>query len=215
MCPVLLYGILGALLTRRPLSAPDADCERNGNFTPVIKVPPISSGLTGHVCERLRSSLERPLFAWQQGIARRVFGYGSFGARLRAHRRNKPAGIGRRRVPRDRPPGCQPFVVTGAVQRRQHQSERMAAIRRYIGASRRPAQRSLGLQPADSPSRLMRPFPPEASAALLPPPLLRLLPGGAIQFPGGSFLPLWSSAFHGALQWGCFNKLTAQLGPVR
>jgi hypothetical protein len=33
----------------------------------------------------------------------------------------------------------------------------------------------------------------------LPPPLLRLLPGGAIQFPGGSFIPLWSSAFHGAL----------------
>ena len=41
----------------------------------------------------------------------------------------------------------------------------------------------------------MRPFPPEASAALLPPPLL---PGGAIQFPGGPFLPLWTSAFHGA-----------------
>src|SRR5450432_1288011 len=49
----------------------------------------------------------------------------------------------------------------------------------------RPAQRSLGLQPADSPSRQMRPFPPEAPAALLPPPPLRLLPGGAIQFPGG------------------------------
>jgi len=59
----------------------------------------------------------------------------------------------------------------------------------------RPAQRSLVLQPADSPSRLMRPSPPEASAASLPPPLLRLLPGGAIQFPGGSFLPLWTSAF--------------------
>src|SRR5713101_5638421 len=59
----------------------------------------------------------------------------------------------------------------------------------------RPAQRSLVLQPADSPSRLMRPFPPEASAASLPPPLLRLLPGGAIQFPGGSFFPLWTNAF--------------------
>src|SRR6266852_2747554 len=59
----------------------------------------------------------------------------------------------------------------------------------------RPAQRSLVLQPADSPSRLMRPSPPEASAALLPPPPLRLLPGGAIQFPGGSFTPLWTSAF--------------------
>jgi hypothetical protein len=46
----------------------------------------------------------------------------------------------------------------------------------------------------------MRPFPPEASAASLPPPLLRLLPGGAIQLPGGSYLPLWTSAFHGALQ---------------
>src|SRR5260370_28296261 len=59
----------------------------------------------------------------------------------------------------------------------------------------RPAQRSLVLQPADSPSRLLRPFPPEASAASLPPPLLRLLPGGAIQFPGGSFFPLWTNAF--------------------
>jgi hypothetical protein len=48
----------------------------------------------------------------------------------------------------------------------------------------RPAQRSLTLQPADSPSRLMRPSSPEAPAALLPPPPLRL-PGGAIQFPGG------------------------------
>src|SRR5712691_8939778 len=63
----------------------------------------------------------------------------------------------------------------------------------------RPAQRSLLLQPADSPSRLMRPSTPEAPAALLPPPPLRLLPGGAIQFPGGSFIPLWTSAFHGAL----------------
>src|ERR1019366_680838 len=49
----------------------------------------------------------------------------------------------------------------------------------------RPAQRSLALQPADLPGRLMRPSTPEAPAALLPPPPLRLLPGGAIQFPGG------------------------------
>ena len=49
----------------------------------------------------------------------------------------------------------------------------------------RPAQRSLWLQPADLPSRLMRPSTPEAPAALLPSPPLRLLPGGAIQFPGG------------------------------
>ncbi len=48
-----------------------------------------------------------------------------------------------------------------------------------------PAQRSLTLQPADSPSRLMRPSTPEAPAALLPPPPLRLLPGGVIQLPGG------------------------------
>ena len=33
-----------------------------------------------------------------------------------------------------------------------------------------PAQRSLALQPADSPGRLMRPSTPEAPAALLPPP---------------------------------------------
>jgi hypothetical protein len=35
----------------------------------------------------------------------------------------------------------------------------------------------------------------------LPPPLLRLLPGGAIQFPDGPFIPLWTSAFHGAPKW--------------
>jgi hypothetical protein len=49
----------------------------------------------------------------------------------------------------------------------------------------RPAQRSLALQPTDSPSRLMRPSTPEAPAALLSPLPLRLPPGGAIQFPGG------------------------------
>jgi hypothetical protein len=48
-----------------------------------------------------------------------------------------------------------------------------------------PAQRSLTLRPTDSPSRLMRPSAPEAPTALLPSPPLRLLPGGAIQFPGG------------------------------
>ena len=41
----------------------------------------------------------------------------------------------------------------------------------------------------------MRPSTPEAPAALLPPPPLRLLPGGAIQFPGESFFSLWTSAF--------------------
>ena len=59
----------------------------------------------------------------------------------------------------------------------------------------RPAQRSLGLQPADLPSRLLRPSTSEAPAALLPPPPLRLLPGGAIQFPGESFFSLRTSAF--------------------
>src|SRR5258708_9506214 len=72
-----------------------------------------------------------------------------------------------------------------------------------------PAQRSLTLQPADSPSRLMRPSTPEAPAALLPPPPLRLLPGGAIQFPGGSFLPLSSRAFHGALKSPVYNSNVA------
>jgi hypothetical protein len=63
----------------------------------------------------------------------------------------------------------------------------------------RPAQRSLALQPADSPSRLMRPSTPKAPAALLPPPPLRLLPGGAIQFPGGSSSRCGPAPFHGAL----------------
>ncbi len=42
----------------------------------------------------------------------------------------------------------------------------------------RLAQRSLTLRPARLQSRLHDPLPPEASAAFLPPPLLRLLPGG-------------------------------------
>jgi len=46
------------------------------------------------------------------------------------------------------------------------------------------AQRSLRLQHAGSPSRLMRPSTPEAPAVLLPPPPLRLLPDGANQFLG-------------------------------
>ena len=41
----------------------------------------------------------------------------------------------------------------------------------------------------------MRPSTSEAPAALLPPPPLRLLPGGAIQFPDESFFSLWTSAF--------------------
>jgi hypothetical protein len=45
---------------------------------------------------------------------------------------------------------------------------------------------------AESP---MRPSTPKASAASLPPPLLRLLPSGANQFPGGISLPLRISAF--------------------
>jgi hypothetical protein len=72
----------------------------------------------------------------------------------------------------------------------------------------RPAQRSLTLQPADSPSRLMRPSTPEAPAALLPPPPLRLLPGGAIQFPGGSFVPLWTSAFSRRTVIACLRQLS-------
>jgi hypothetical protein len=44
----------------------------------------------------------------------------------------------------------------------------------------------------------MRPSTPKASAASLPPPLLRLLPGGANQFPGGFNSRCGPSPFHGA-----------------
>src|SRR6266436_8139979 len=44
---------------------------------------------------------------------------------------------------------------------------------------------TFGLQ--DSPSRLKRPSSSEAPAASSPPPPLRLLPGGANEFPGGNF----------------------------
>src|SRR3954452_11229295 len=43
-----------------------------------------------------------------------------------------------------------------------------------------------------------RPSTPEASAASLPPLLLRLLPGGANQFPGGTFTHCEPAPFHGA-----------------
>jgi hypothetical protein len=46
----------------------------------------------------------------------------------------------------------------------------------------------------DSPSRLKRPSTSEAPAASLPPLPLRLLPGGANQFPGGTLNPRWTSA---------------------
>jgi len=48
---------------------------------------------------------------------------------------------------------------------------------------------------AKSPSR---PSTPKAPAALSPPPLLRLLPGGANQFPGGSVSRCGPTPFHGA-----------------
>src|SRR5438132_7525388 len=47
----------------------------------------------------------------------------------------------------------------------------------------------------DSPSRLKRPSTSEAPAASLPPLPLRLLPGGANQFPGGTFNPRGTSDF--------------------
>ncbi len=63
----------------------------------------------------------------------------------------------------------------------------------------RPAQRSLRLQPADLPSRLMRPSTPEAPAALLPPPPLRLLPGGASSSRASLSSRCGPTPFHGAL----------------
>jgi hypothetical protein len=45
----------------------------------------------------------------------------------------------------------------------------------------------------------MRPFPSKAPTASLPPLPLRLLPGGANQFPGGSFTRCSPAPFHGAL----------------
>jgi hypothetical protein len=63
----------------------------------------------------------------------------------------------------------------------------------------RPAQRSLALRPACSPSRHCDLFPPKASAASLPLPLLRLLPGGTNQFPGGTSTLCGPAPFHGAL----------------
>src|SRR5712692_5821509 len=44
-----------------------------------------------------------------------------------------------------------------------------------------------------------RPSTPKAPTASLPPLSLRLLPGGANQFPGGSFTRCSPAPFHGAL----------------
>jgi len=63
-----------------------------------------------------------------------------------------------------------------------------------------PAQRLLTLWPARSLSRQGDLFTPEASAALLPLPLLRLLPGGANQFLGGTLTRCGPIVFHGALK---------------
>jgi hypothetical protein len=48
---------------------------------------------------------------------------------------------------------------------------------------------------AESP---LRPSPPKAPAASLPPPLLRLLPGGTNQLPGGTCTRCGPTPFHGA-----------------
>jgi hypothetical protein len=60
---------------------------------------------------------------------------------------------------------------------------------------------------AESP---MRPSTPKASAASLPPPLLRLLPGGANQFPGGFISRYGPSPFHGAPGLATYRELTAK-----
>ena len=63
---------------------------------------------------------------------------------------------------------------------------------------------------AESP---LRPSAPEASAVSLPPLLLRLLPGGANQFPGG-LLPLWTTAFHDAPGNPTYQELAGFLARV-
>ncbi len=47
-----------------------------------------------------------------------------------------------------------------------------------------------------------RPSTPEAPTASFPPPPLRLLPGGANQFPGGTFTRSGPTPFHGAREIG-------------
>ena len=59
----------------------------------------------------------------------------------------------------------------------------------------------------------MRPSTSEAPAALLPPPPLRLLPGGAIQFPGESFFSLWTSAFSRRTVIGMLRQLMCYASP--
>src|SRR6266566_175396 len=51
----------------------------------------------------------------------------------------------------------------------------------------RPAQRSLHVTACMLAKSPTRPSTPEAPTASFPPPPLRLLPGGANQFPGGTF----------------------------
>ena len=72
----------------------------------------------------------------------------------------------------------------------------------------RPAQRSLTLRPTCLPSRPKRPSTPEAPTASFPPPPLRLLPGGANQFPGGTLARSGPVPFHGARVNACYQHLS-------
>src|SRR5215469_14211647 len=53
-----------------------------------------------------------------------------------------------------------------------------------------------------------RPSTPEASAASLPSPPLRLLPGGANQFPGGTSTRCGPAPCHGARHLMCYRHLS-------
>jgi len=98
---------------------------------------------------------------------------------------------------------------------RLHQGVARSMTTRAALRFSRPAQRSLALRPACSPSRLLRPSAPEASAVSLPPLLLWLLPGGANQFPGGFTPAVDHRLFHGA-PGTCANQelaAAARTGP--
>src|SRR5438034_8453998 len=65
----------------------------------------------------------------------------------------------------------------------------------------RPAQRSLHVTACMLAKSPTRPSTPEAPTASLPSPPLRLLPGGANQFPGGSFTRSEPAPFTAHVIW--------------
>jgi len=114
----------------------------------------------------------------------------------RADRRVPIPHTGTRRAGVCSPPSglCVSVVTTGGADTSRGRPTRDTPCLPAQGRISRPAQRSLALRPAYSPSCFSQPSAPEASADSLPPRLLRLLPAGTTP-TGWELHPLKDRAF--------------------